>query len=176
MQSIYTYIHFPCEILLLCNLECCKYTYSLWNIAISHSRMQKIYIFLMKYKYFAFSNAGNIHNPYEILLFCNIECQKYTFSLWNIDILAPEMHAGRPAGGSPETVPTGTQPSAKNSRNPCTKWGGTFRHPINPCIICTFLTPECKKCYKSLHEMHPGLLASRPATTIDISFLTARTP
>ena len=91
MQYIYTYIHFPCEILLLCNIECCKYTYSLWNIAISHSRMQKIYIFLMKYRYFAFSNAGNIHNPYEILLFCNIECQKYTFSLCKNHILQSGM-------------------------------------------------------------------------------------
>ena len=110
------------------------------------------------------------------MTFCNIECWKYTFSLWNIDILAPQMHAERPAGGSPETVPTGTQPSAKNSINPCTKWGGTFRHPINPCIICTFLTPECKKCYKSLHEMHPGLLASRPGKTIDISFSLRQDP
>ena len=114
--------------------------------------------------------------PHEILAFCNIECRKYTFSLWNIDILAPQMHAERPAGGSPETVPTGTQPSAKNSINPCTKWGGTFRHPINPCIICTFLTPECKKCYKSLHEMHPALLESRPAKTIDISFSLRQDP
>ena len=110
------------------------------------------------------------------MTFCNIECWKYTFSLWNIDILAPQMHAGRPAGGSPETVPTGTQPSAKNSINPCTKWGGTFRHPINPCIICTFLTPECKKCYKSLHETHPALLAPRPGTTMDISFSLRQDP
>ena len=110
------------------------------------------------------------------MTFCNIECWKYTFSLWNIDILAPQMHAGRPAGGSPETVPTGTQQSAKNSINPCTKWGGTFRHPINPCIICTFLTPECKKCYKSLHETHPELSEQPPGTTMDISFSLRQDP
>ena len=110
------------------------------------------------------------------MTFCNIECWKYTFSLWNIDILAPQMHAGRPAGGSPETVPTGTQPSAKNSINPCTKWGRTFRHPINPCIICTFLTPECKKCYKSLHETHPELLGRANETTMDISFSLRQDP
>ena len=142
--------------------------------------MQYIYICNLYmqaiYAIYAIPNAENIHFPYVIMTFCNIECWKYTFSLWNIDILAPQMHAGRPAGGSPETVPTGTQPSAKNSINPCTKWEATFRHPINPCIICTFLTPECKKCYKSLHETHPGLLGRRPETTMDISFSLRQDP
>ena len=52
----------------------------------------------------------------------------------------------------------------------------TFRHPINPCIICTFLTLECKKCYKSLHETHPGLSEQAPGTTMDISFSHRQDP
>ena len=52
----------------------------------------------------------------------------------------------------------------------------TFWPPINPCIICTFLTLECKKCYKSLHETHPELLGTPPGTTMDISFSHRQDP
>ena len=55
--------------------------------------------------------------------------------------------------------------------NPCSKWEATFRHPLNPCIKNTFLTPQCKICYKSLHETHLALCATPPGTTMYISSL-----
>ena len=67
-------IHIPYEILLFRTLECKKYTFSLWNINILHSRMLEIYIILMKYCYFAISNARNIHFPYEIITFWYDRC------------------------------------------------------------------------------------------------------
>ena len=127
MQYIYICNPYMLYIIYICNLyRQYIYIYAIYICKLYMLYMQSIYaiyIYMQSIYAFAIPNAENIHFPYVIMTFCNIECWKYTFSLWNIDILAPQMHAGRPAGGSPETVPTGTQQSAKNSINPCTKWG-----------------------------------------------------
>ena len=66
-------IHFPYVILRFCRI---KYTPEIDDL-------QKIYIFLMQNEYFVVRNAENIHFPYAIMIFRNIECWKYTFSLCN---------------------------------------------------------------------------------------------